>query len=230
MDSNGYEDFMGFENMQYYIIETWISSARKSNINREVLYVSAAKENRIQDLAFLINDSLCIRRLKVRVGFDYTDLTTINMTKMFNENYIHYLECNTESDVSTPEKFPSNKWDIWEDTVSNWLQTKIGVTNLPLSYVIRKDTAPLATYHSKFIIYNEILINAVFMTDIRNVSNLLTRLVLDTDDFELGGRNFNQNKAREVWIDFVSYYNGSSDYERHIFATRYNLSNLLYNN
>ena len=196
MDSNGYEDFMGFENMQYYIIETWISSARKSNINREVLYVSAAKENRIQDLALLINDSLCIRRLKVRVGFDYTELTTINMTKMFNENYIHYLECNTESDVSTPEKFPSNKWDIWEDTVSNWLQTKIGVTNLPLSYVIRKDTTPLAMDHSKLIIYNASLTTSVFKANSRKVENLLTPLGMDTYAFEWGGRKFTRIKRR----------------------------------
>ena len=70
------------------------------------------------------------------------------MTEMDNTAYTHYLDCKTDSDVSPPEKFSYSKWYIWEETVRNWLHTKIWVTNLPISYFIRKDNAPLTMYHS----------------------------------------------------------------------------------
>ena len=85
----------------------------------------------------------------------------------------------TDSDISTPEKFLYNKCDIWEETVSNWLQTKRGVTNLLLSYVIHKDTTPLTKDKYKFIVYNISLTTAVFKADSRKIANILTPLVLD---------------------------------------------------
>ena len=66
---------------------------------------------------------------------------------MANDTYINYLYCKTDSDVSTPEKFSYNKWEICEETVKNWLQTKRVVTNLPLAYVISKDINPLTMDH-----------------------------------------------------------------------------------
>ena len=62
---------------------------------------------------------------------------------MVDEAYIHYLDWDTFIDVSTTEKFSYNKWNIWGEKVRNWLQTKRGVINIPLSYAIRKDTTPL---------------------------------------------------------------------------------------
>ena len=71
---------MDFENIQWDIIEKWISTARKCKLNIGGFSVSYAKENRIQALVFWVNDSLCIRRVKFEAEFDETDFTTINMT------------------------------------------------------------------------------------------------------------------------------------------------------
>ena len=60
---------------------------------------------------------------------------------MADEAYIFYLDFKTNSD--TPKG-----GGVWEETLS-WLQTKRGVTDLPLSYVIRKDTAP-----AELVIFN----------------------------------------------------------------------------
>ena len=60
--------------------------------------------------------------------------------------------------------------------MSNWLQTKIGVTNLLLSYVIHKDTTPLTKDKYKFIVYNISLTTAVFKADIRKVANMMMLL------------------------------------------------------
>ena len=80
--------------------------------------------------------------------------------------------------------------------MKNWLQTKIGVTNLPLYYVIRKDTTPLAIDHSKLIIYNASLTTSIFKANSRMVENLLTPLGMDTYAFEWSGRKFTQIKRR----------------------------------
>ena len=123
------------------------------------------------------------------------------MTDMADEAYIHYLDCRTNSDVSIPDKFSYNKWDIGEETVSNWIKTKGGVTNPPLSYVICESTNPLTMDHSELIIYNTSLTTEVFKDDSKKVANLLTHIVLDTDAFEWVGRNFTQSKERSLqWI------------------------------
>ena len=110
----------------------------------------------------------------------------------------------------------------------NWIQTKGGVTNLPISYVIHKDIPPLTMDHSKLIIYNKHLTSAVLKSDSRKVANILTSIVLDTDAFECGGRKF--SKGREVYSYLVINYNRYDNSECRIEAAIHKLSNLLYNN
>ena len=121
--------------------------------------------------------------MNFEADFDDTEYTTIKMTDMADKAYIRYLDWNTDSGVSTPEKFSYNKWEILEDTVSNWIKTKRVVTNIPLSYVILNDTTPLTMDHSEFIIYNASLDTAVFKYYRREVINLLTALILVTGTF-----------------------------------------------
>ena len=118
---------------------------------------------------------------------------------MDGEAYILYLDNNTDSDVRNTEKFSFKKWYIWEGKVRNWLQTKRGVTNPPLSYVIHKDTNPLTMDHSELIIYNVSLTTVILKDDSRKVSNILILLVIDAYAFEWGGIKLAQSKGREVW-------------------------------
>ena len=230
MAADGYVDLMDFENMQWTSVEKWISAARRSTLTRGGFSVSAAREKRIQALVFWINDQLRTGRATVEADFDEAEFDAITMAEMVDEAYIYHLDCKTDSDVSTPEKFAYTKWEIWEETVSNWLQTKRGVTDLPLSYIIRKETAPANMDHSQLIVYNASLDTAVFKADSRKVATLLTPLVLDTDAFEWGGRKFTQGKGRQGWLDLVNHYNGSAESERRIAAARHKLSNLFYKN
>ena len=154
MAADGYEDFMDFGNMTWDSIEKWISAARNRNLNIKEFSLSAAKEKVIQALALWVNESLCIGRVNDKVEFDETDFTTINIPEIFEDAYTHYLDWNTDSDVIATEKFSYKKWKIWDEAVRNLLKSKIGVTKVPLSYGILKDTTPLTMYHLKFIIYN----------------------------------------------------------------------------
>ena len=110
---------MKFENMHRDNIEIWISSARRSNLNRGGLSVSLKKEKSIKDLLLWVKDSLLPGRVNVEADFYDTDITTTNMTDMDYEAYIHYLDCKTNSDVITPDKFSYTKWYIWEEMVRN---------------------------------------------------------------------------------------------------------------
>ena len=143
--------------------------------------------------------------VKVEADFDETEFTTTKMTEMFDEAYIHYLDNNTNSDVRNPEKFSFKKRDIWEEAVRNFLQTKIGVTNLPISYAINKDTNPLTMDNSELIIYNVSLNTEILKDEIRKVANILIHLSMNTDAFEWNGINITQSKRREVCLDLVSH-------------------------
>ena len=87
----GNEELMVFENMQWYRIEKWILTERKSNFNRGGFYISCTKEKRIQALELWVNDSLHIGGIKFEADFDETEFITIIMTEMVDEAYIHYL-------------------------------------------------------------------------------------------------------------------------------------------
>ena len=82
--------------------------------------------------------------------------------------------------------------------------------------------------HYKLIIYIAILTTAFYKADIKNIANLLTPLIMDTYDFEWGGRKFTQCKRREGRLNLVSYYNGSAKPERRISTARHKLSNILH--
>ena len=153
----------------------------------------------------MVNDSLRIGRVKIKADLDETEFISIKMNEMADETYIYYLDCKTNSDVSTPVKLPCNKWDIWEEKVRNGLKTKIGVTNPPISYVIHKDNTPPKMYHSELIIYNASLTTSVLKVDSRKVANILTPLVLDTDAFEGCGIKFTYREGREGWLYLVSH-------------------------
>ena len=60
--------------------------------HRRGLSVSAAKNKRIQALAFWINELLHIRRLKFEDDFDETEFTIVKMNEIVDEAYIHYLD------------------------------------------------------------------------------------------------------------------------------------------
>ena len=86
--SDGYKDFMDFENIQWDSIEKWISSAINSNLNKGEFILSHAKEKRIQALELWVNVSLHIRRVKFEADFDDTEFAIIEMNEMVNDSYI----------------------------------------------------------------------------------------------------------------------------------------------
>ena len=94
---------MKFDSMLWESIEKWILAVRKSNIKRGGFSVLDAKEKRIQCLAFWINDTLRNWRVNFEAEIDDTNFTTIKITEIVDDAYIHYLECKTDSDVRTPE-------------------------------------------------------------------------------------------------------------------------------
>ena len=74
------------------------------------------------------------------------------MTDMVDKAYIHYLDYKNDNYLSTTDKWPYNKWDIWEETARNWIQTKRKFTKLPLPHFIQKDTTPLTMDNSELIV------------------------------------------------------------------------------
>ena len=74
--------------------------------------------------------------------------------------------------------------------------------------------------HSELIIYNSSLTTDVFKPDSRKVANILAPIVLGTYAFEWVGTKFTYINGREIWLDLVSYYHVSADFERRIVAAR----------
>ena len=91
---------MVFENMQWDSIEKWISGKKRRNFKWVVFSISTANYKSIQDLALWVNESLYIRRLKVKAEFDDAEFITIKMNEMVYKAYILYLDWKTNSDFS----------------------------------------------------------------------------------------------------------------------------------
>ena len=89
IEADGYQEFMDFENMNWINVEKWIYSARRANLNRGGFSISAAKEKRMQALAFWVNDLLRTGKAKVEADFEEADISAPGrISELAEEAYI----------------------------------------------------------------------------------------------------------------------------------------------
>ncbi len=146
---------------------------------------------------------------------------------------ISFAEIVSEIDedivADKPDKFKYASWNEWEDLVYIYLDSIIGKSGAPLSYVIRKDLGEGIEWESldrtTQLIYNAPLEGFIFDIDSERVLTLLKELCLGTEA-ERWIRNI--KCGREAMKALQVHYNGPAESKRRKEEARTKLRNLYY--
>lgn len=99
------------------------------------------------------------------------------------EAELEYDELKKDLDIDKPEKFLSEKWKQWEESVHNYSMAEKNSLDIPYAYVIRMDpnpTPPDKMEDVDHIIFNVSLTWALFERDLRKVLSILCKVTLGT--------------------------------------------------
>jgi hypothetical protein len=96
------------------------------------------------------------------------------------------VEHAESSKAPMPAKFEVANWVAWEIVFSNYLSGLYGGTNVPLNYVIRKETPEGHTYitDTERLMSTAPLEGRAFRSDTQNVYRMLKGLTVGTDAWE----------------------------------------------
>lgn len=222
--SEGFTDFREMHDWDYDEIKEWAAEKTKLPANRAnsaTFGVIAVK--RLQALGFWVNDLI-----KRGQPIDPNAFTDQVMRDMIVEAKTNHQESKAKSEVEMPEKFKYEKWETWEETVVNYLNSQKGISGLPLSYITRKTEPPFMMTRYDEVIYNAALDGPIFTADNRTVAQLLLPLVLDTDAYEWCSSHLTRRRGRDAWLALTTHYNGKAEGDRRLTGARDTVERLFY--
>ena len=176
--AEGYSSLLDLVNWKYKDIRSLLENLSNRPTTRGGQQFGDRKIKELQALSLFITD-------RNRRGLSYDlDLYRDEATQ-----YISFAEIDSEIDkdeaVDKPEKFKYANWNKWEESVYIYLDSIVGKSGAPLSYVVRKDLGQDVSWdeldRKTQQIYNAPLYGLTFNLDSKRVLTLLKELCLETE-------------------------------------------------
>jgi len=220
--AEGYSSLSDLVNWEYKDIRSLLEKLS----NRPAIYGGQQFGDRrikeLQALSWYLTD----RRLR-GLSFD------LSLYRQEARKYIFFAKTDSEiaedKAADKPDKFKYALWNKWEDSVYKYLDSIIGYSGAPLSYVIRKDLGEGIEWESldrkTQLIYNARLEGLFFNIDSERVLTLLKELCLGTGA-ETWFRNI--KCGREAMKALQVHYDGPGERERRKEEARSKLRNVYY--
>jgi len=181
--SEGYSSLSDLINWKYKDI--------RCPANRGGQQFGVKKIKELQALSWFITD-----RSRRGLSFD------LNLYRQEADQYIQFAEIDSEigydEAADKPEKFKYMNWNKWEESVYIYLDSIVGKSGAPLSYVIRKELEEGTKWEELERKVQQIHIvplqSFTFNLDSKRVLRLLKELYLDTEA-ETWFRNIKRDRA-----------------------------------
>ena len=95
------------------------------------------------------------RRILRGVPLVAAELTVVELRSAMADYPIHDQMRESDPTVDKPDTFNYNKWVDWQDSVVTYLKGRRNIMKeIPLYYIIRPDTEPLAPTQEEKIVFN----------------------------------------------------------------------------
>ena len=226
LDRNGWVNLPDFEGYSTDDISSWARASTRQPATRGGCNFPIVRTRRICALAYWVNRRL-LRGLGAPAGlFDAVELRTAS-----NDFPIYDMQKEAADSLDKPESFSYDKWEDWQDSVITYLKGKKNVTkNVPLYYVIRPDTAPLAPTEEEQIIFHAQHTGAAFTSDNKTVHQLLTELTNGTDADNWIKQHRRAQDGRAAWTDLCNHYDGPAEGDKRVTVARNNIRIIHYKN
>ncbi len=130
---DGYKTIKDFEFWPYDEIQKWATDKTKLAARQGGRPYSAYNTKKLQGLAWWVTDNK-LRKHTIEIE-DFTQ-DTLKECMIEARNEYDERENRKSSDLSKPEKFKSDTWIAWEQSLYNYLGQIYNARGVPLSYVI----------------------------------------------------------------------------------------------
>ena len=224
---DGYSRAKDFVHWKYDEIEKWAVTKAKLAAHRGNVQFSQLHIKKLQAFAWWVTDRK-LRNLDSSLDlFDDEELdTSINEAKM------EYYEIIGRKSITLtkPDKFKTNTWIHWEQSIYNYLGSLYNPWNVPLSYVIYikgTDQYGVTRDREKEKVYCAPTEGTAFDRDTQQVLKILQELTLGTDaedwirDIDCG---------RRAMAALQDHFDGAAEGERRKQQAKAELATLFYRN
>ena len=211
----GYDALLELRFWGYDDISTWAANKGKITLVRGGCTYGDPRVKGLQALAFYATD-MHRRGLPLSL-INFNDAMLLKYKEMVR---VDRARKTMKSDVSMPDPLIQDTiWEDWENSLINYLQAKMGIDNIPLSYVIRSDDRPVAVLDQSEdltryldLVYNAPFEGPAFSEDSSKVFGILESLTLGQDSANWINRRTRQTRnGRQAMIDLKHHFDGGEE-------------------
>jgi hypothetical protein len=191
--------------------------------------LGAIKIRKLEALRLWISDQIQSGKTPANIPSSEFDNDTIT-------SYLAIIDSNQKEskDVELPAIFDPTEWEDFETATIEYLRTRVGKAQVPLSYVLRDDDerpddtalALLSSHHQRF--WNTPLIGDIFDEDQRRVWGYLSGRINTTDGWDIIKKYSKTEQARTAYKELKSFYDGTSEVNKRVSRARAELENVRY--
>jgi hypothetical protein len=213
--TEGYDSLHELRFWGYEDIATWAANKGKITLLRGGCSYGDPRVKGLQALAFYATD-MHRRGLPLSL-INFNDEMLLKYKEMVR---VDRARKGTKSDVSMPDPLVHDTiWEDWENSLINYLQAKMGIDNIPLSYVIRSDDRPVAVPEQSEdltryldLVYNAPFEGPAFAEDSATVFSILEALTLGQDSANWINRRTRQTRnGRQAMLDLKHHFDGGEE-------------------
>lgn len=208
----GYDSLEELRFWDYDDISKWAANKGKLPLNRGGCVYGDPRVRNLQAFAFYATDMhrrglpLSLRDFDGNMLLKYKEMVRVDRAKKV-----------LKSEVAMPPSLERDTvWEDWENSLINYLQSRRGIDNIPLSYVIRSNDRPdrvddenedLTRYLD--LVYNAPFDGPAFSEDNANVFGILESLTLGHDSANWINRRTRQTRdGRQAMLDLKHHFDG----------------------
>ena len=229
IDDEGLSSFNDFLHLRAGS-KDWTSIAERCTKKTENAFaLGAIKVRKLEALRLWISDQIQSGKTSLNIPipeFNNDIITT----------YLSIIDSNQKEskDVELPAVFDPTEWEDFEIATIEYLRTRIGKAQVPLSYVLRDDSerpddtelATLSSQHQRF--WNTPLTGDIFGDDERRVWGYLSGRTNTTDGWDIIKKYSKSEQARSAYTELKSFYDGTSEVNKRVTRARAELENIRY--
>ena len=205
-----------------------VANIAKQNASRPTasrIFITMVQQNKLKALFYWAK-----RRRQEGADYDITELDAARINELMDERALDEDE-KDGTDKLFPPKFDPKDFESYKLQVENYLDSQRGVTNVPLSYIIRPDNVNPddATNEHQRLVWSAPLLGAQFNKDNREVYRVLKQTVIGSDGFpwfdEVG-----DGDGRAGMQALIEHYEGTAEQSKARAFARAKLEALFYKN
>jgi len=218
----GYSSLSDLVNWKYKDIPSLLENLSNRPTTRGGQQFGDRRIKELQALSWFLTD-----RHRRGLSFD------IDLYQQESDQYINFAEIDSEIDkdeaADKPDKFKYSSWNKWEESIYLYLDSIIGKSGAPLSYVIRKELDQGTEWNNLVRktqqVHTASLEGFAFNIDSKRVLTLLKELCLDTEA-ETWFRNI--KCGREAMKALQTHYDGPDESKRRMEEARAKIKIVYY--